>query len=261
MCAALNRAVLTISVDLECDAAEARLAQRSTPEAMADRLLEIFARYEVPATWALDEPTIAPVAARIVSRYAGHEIALSGTAGCAGDEAGQASFGRELAHRAATARAAGWDASTLVLVGGDLGEHAELARKHGITAVRHAVTGGTSQPRMQPRTLRFGLWSFPVACELPGNRRWQPGGGGGRAVGRSIERAIAERGLVQLAIDARRLAARGFAAQRVLDRVLAHAVRYRQQGVIDIATIGETAARLSTRCESVPSRSILRPAA
>ena len=86
MSAALNKAVLTISVDLECDVADTRLARQCPPEATADQLLEIFARYELPATWSLGDPTIAGPTERIASHHAGHEIALAGDASWVGDD-------------------------------------------------------------------------------------------------------------------------------------------------------------------------------
>jgi hypothetical protein len=114
---------------------------------------------------------------------------------------------------------------------------------------------------MQPRRLRYGLWSFPVSHVLPGTSRLVPGGGGGRAARALVDRAIVERGLVQWVIDAGRLAARGYSAQRTIDVALGHAEWRRRQGVLAVATISATAANLSSRTQSVPSRSILRPAA
>jgi hypothetical protein len=53
---------------------------------------------------------------------------------------------------------------------------------------------------------------------------------------------------------------RGYAAQHVLDAILAHAEWRRRQGVLEIATIVDTVARLAGKYTSVPSRSILRAA-
>ena len=263
MSATLAKAVLSISVDLDHDLAAPSIARRRSAEAIVDRLLEMFADHQIPATWAVAESTASPAVGRVASHDVGHEIALLGDSSWVGPKVPRAAFDHELGRRVAAAATRGFSISTLVVGIDHLDQQCDLAIKHGIVAVRHTApqAAGQSHCRMQPGTLRFGLWSFPVRCGLPGASRWLPGGGGRRAVRSLVDRAIDEGGLVPLAIDARDLAARGRAAGRVLDRVLTHAERRRSQGVLDIATIGAVAAGLLTRYESTPSRSILRPAA
>jgi hypothetical protein len=254
MSAMLTKAALSISVDLDDDAASA---------AVTDGLLELFARHQIPATWAVSNPAASPLVERILSHAEGHEIALLGEASWVGPHVGRAAFDRELRCRIAAADARGPLVSTLVVGVDCLDEQHEVAIKHGITAVRHPAprVDVKSPGRMQPGTLRFGLWGFPLRATLPGNSRLLPGGGGRRAARLLVDRAIVACGLVPLAIGAGELAARGNAARRVIDRVLAHAQRRHLQGVLDIATLRSVAAGLSMRYQSVPSRSILRPAA
>ena len=262
MSATLAKAVLSISVDLELAFDSTSIGQRSSHQAAADRLLDAFSSYQVPATWAMSDPATSPTVARIVSRREGHEIALLGDPSWVGPSVARAEFERELARRIVVAAGSDVSICTLVVDIEHLGEHCQAAVRQGVVAVRHlAPEADRKRHRLQPGTLHFGLWSFPVRCTLPGSGRLLPGGGGGRAVRAAVDRAIVERGLVPLAIDAGHLASRGYAAYRALERVLAHAERRCRQGVLDISTMQAITAGLSLRYESAPSRSILCPAA
>jgi len=263
MSACLSKGVLTLSVDLESDDASLGIAERRALDATIDRILELLEKYELPVTWGAAEPAHAAVAQRIIAGRPGHEIAILGDATWVGREAGRSLFGRELARRTAQARAAGLAVSSLMLKTAMLDEHCDLAIKHEITALRHAGADRTTSAarRFQPQTLRFGLWSFPVSLVLPQQSRWLPGGGGGHAARALLNQAIVQRGLIQWAIDAPRLAQRGYAAERLLARVLRYAERRRRQGVLEIATLGSVVEKLSVLHQSQPSRSILRSAA
>ena len=63
MSSCLTRPTLTISVDLERDVLQAPVAGQRALEELTDRLLELFARFEMPATWAVADSAIsaAPV--------------------------------------------------------------------------------------------------------------------------------------------------------------------------------------------------------
>jgi len=152
---------------------------------------------------------------------------------------------------------------TLVLRSALPADHCDLAIKEGIVAVRHQPEADSTRGprRNQPQTLRFGLWSFPAAITLPGTSRWFPGGGGLRAARFAIDLAVSDCGLVQLAIDAPGLVARGLSAERIVERVLDHAARRRRHGLLDVVTLGAMARRLSRENQGSPSHSILRPAA
>jgi hypothetical protein len=262
MCARLSRGVLTISIDLEAEGEPLGLGEQRSLDEMARRLANLLARHSLAATWGAADPAGSAIGERLVSLDAGHEIAVLGDATWIGREAGRTSFGRELARRTARSRGTGMRVSTLMLKGTKLDEHYDLAIKHGITVVRQAVGFDASHAsRLQPQTVRFGLWSFPVSVALPGTSRCLPGGGGKRTARATIDRAIAACGLIQLAIDAPRLAARGHAAERVVERVLEHVARRRRQGTLEVVTLSEAAGKLRAGHPSRPSRSILRPAA
>jgi hypothetical protein len=261
MSASLARGTLTISIDLDCDVA--RLAGQAALEDLTGRLLELLARYQMPATWAVADPAVSAARGRVCEIGAGHELAILGDATWVGREAGRSRFARELARRAARARVEGLPIDTLALKTVLPIEHCDLAIKEGIVAVRQARAAlpADSARALGPATLRFGLWAFPASVTLPGHSRWLPGGGGVRMARVAIDEAIAARGLAQLVVDAPRLAARGKSALNVVARVLAHADRRRRHELLEIATLGATARKLAGARASQPSRSILRPAA
>jgi hypothetical protein len=264
MSVTLPRAILTVSIDLELDATRLGLGlgARRELEEITGRLLTLLAKLDLPATWAVADPAVSAATERIRSMGMSHEMSLFGDSTWVGRGASRSRFARELMRRAAHSRGAGIAISTLALKSAELDDQADLAIKHGITAVRHLESqSDTSYRRFVPRTLRYGLWSFPVSCTLPGASRWLPGGGGRHVARILIDRAIKECGLVQLVVDAPELAARGTSAWRVLKRVLAHAQSRRRQGLLDIATVGATASRLSRQQQSRPSHSIFHPAA
>ncbi len=255
MGARLTKAVMTL-----CLAWPRREAGGRTSSATVDRVLELLARYQLPATWALPEPA-GSAAGGVVLRRGGHEVALLGESVWASRHSARLQFGRELAQRTAAAQNQGLAISTLVLDGETPDGHGDLAVRHGITAIVHPARAAAPRTSTHPRTLRFGLWSFPVSHELPGNSRWLPGGGGARAARSLIERAIAGHGLAPLLLDMPRLEQRGHSAERVLDAVLTHARWRQQQGTLEVMTIAAAAAALAQQRQSVPSQSILRSAA
>ena len=261
MSVCLSRGVLTVSIDLEPDVTRLGLAQQRSVDRVTQDLLQLMGRYQLPGTWAVADPAVSAATECITSHSRGHEIAISGDATWVGREAGRGRFGRELARRVVRGRGAGIALTTLVLNAATLDEHADSAIKQGITAMHQAVPSADDKAgqRSRAQALRFGLWTFGVTHFFPGRSRWLPGGGGGRAARFAIDQAIAARGLVQLSVDAPALAARN-GAQRVLETVLQHADRRRRQGVLDVATLAATAARLSDQYRGKPSRSILRVA-
>ncbi len=204
MSTSLPRGTLILSVDLEFSGPRAGLAEQRALDNALERLLACLARHDMPATWAVADPAVSAARGRIEAAGRGHELAIAGDASWVGQAAGRSRFARELARRAAQARGAGLSVRTLVLKTELPGEHADLAIKEGIVAVRQ--TGPASVARKAgslPRTLRFGLWEVPANVTLPGASRWLPGGGGTRAACYEIDQAIERRGPVHLALDGR----------------------------------------------------------
>jgi hypothetical protein len=263
MSTCLSRGTLTVSIDLEHDASHVAPVPRRALGELTTRLLELLARYEMVATFAVADPAVSAARERIVAARRGHELAILANASWVGRAAGRGRFARELERRAAHSRDEGLTIHTLALKTVLPIDHCDLAIKEGIIAVRHpsvAPTAGSVR-RLQPQTLRFGLWGFPVSITLPASSRWFPGRGGTRAARLAIDEAVCGQGLVQVVVDAPQLAARGPSALRVLERVLQHAARRRASGLLDVATLGTTARKLAAANHGQPSRSILRPAA
>ncbi len=262
MSAHLSHGTLTVSVDLEHDHVHVGLAEQRELEEVANRLMELFARHKLAVTWAVADPALSAARARIDVVRGGHEMALLGDASWVGREAGRSRFARELMRRVARARGEGLIMRTLALRTAMPIDHCDLAIKEGIMAARQpGPVQAKRAPRLQPQALRFGLWGFPISMTLPAASRWLPGGGGLRAARFEIDKAIAERGLAHLAIDAPQLAERGASALRVVERVIEHAAHRRQHGLLEVATVGAVVERLAQENQSQPSRSILRPAA
>jgi hypothetical protein len=251
--------VLTISIDWNADDAVLDLVAQRAMVHLGDNLAALFDTLKLPATWAVADPETSRIE-RFTSSPMQHEIAILGDASWMGREIPPSRVACELARRIESGRAAGYSVSTLATTSPAL-DHAHLAVKHGITAVRHARADKSAVSRApRSRALHFGLWSFPVTITLPGQSRFWPGGGGARAAKASIDQAIAQRGLAQLVIESPRLAERS-GAYRVLQRVLRHVAGRREAGLLEVLTIGAMAARLSSQRQGQPSRSILQSAA
>lgn len=251
--------VLTISIDWCADAADLDLATGRALDQLGERLAALFAALELPATLAVADPATSRIE-RFSSSPMKHEMAILGNASWMSRDVPPSRFARELSRRIDAGRAAGHSISTLVVNSPAL-DHAGLAARHGITAVRQPRTDKSTAGRgLRSRALQFGLWSFPVTITLPGVSRLWPGGGGGRAARAAIDQTIAQAGLSQLVIEAPRMAAKS-GRYRVLERVLQYVNRHRDQGRLEVLTISAMAARLSSQRQGQPSRSILQSAA
>jgi hypothetical protein len=249
---------LTLSVDLEHDHIDVTLNQQRALDEVSGELFNLFRRHQVPATWAVADPAVSLQRSRL--EVSSGELALLGDSTWVGREAGRARFARELSRRVAHARSEGLQIATLVLRTPLPVEHCDLVIKEGIRAVRQPVQSARGVRSVQ--SVRFGLWGFAVSIALPGTSRWLPGGGGTRAARYEIDRAATEGAQVHLAIDAARLAEGGTSGLRIVQRVVEHALRRRDGGILRIVTISDVANTLGQDNRSQqPSRSILRPAA
>ena len=254
--------VLVLSIDLEADRHEREFVRQQQLQNVAGQLVELLARYDLPATWAIADPAISTVTGRILKSNPDHEIAVLGDPTWLGSVAGRGPFARQLARRVAGARAAGLQISTLVSCGVEVNDHLDLLVKHGITAVRGDVAPARHSARLRPpRAIRFGVWDVPAGCCLPGPSRLFSSGGGTRAARHVIRQAISQTAIAHLAIDGANLDRRQSSALRALEYVLRHAARLQRQGALSIETLSSTAARLSRPRFASPARSILRAAA
>jgi len=246
--------IVTLSVDWR--AGDSR-TNHATPDA-GRWLLDRLSTHKIDATWGLEGLEESALATAHRLSAAGQDIALMDKGAPAGSLLGQADFARRIRQQIAAMKTSGVMATTLVLPAPPTAEQCDVASRHGLLAVRHASEHAR---RWQPKAMRFGLWSFPTAITLPRATRWWPGGGGSRAVRRDIDTVIASRAIAPVAIDLTQLARRGGLARGVVERVLQHLARRRDEGRLEVLTVNAAAMRLASLHQGRPSRSILRPAA
>ncbi len=252
-------AALSISIDLEPDHVGGSVTEQRALDDVSLALVELCARHRLPATWGVADPAVSALRIRIERLSVRHELAILGDTSWVGGVAGRGRFARELARRVTHARSEGISITSLALRTELPVEHADLAIKEGIVALRQPLSANGAR---HVQKIRFGLWGFNAQATLPGASRWLPGGGGLRGARLAVDRAIADRSQAHLAIDAARLAERGASSLRLVERALAHAARRRDANLIQVLTLGAIVARLSgDNVAQQPSRSILRPAA
>jgi hypothetical protein len=261
-------AALAISLDV---AGLESVAEREIP-AVVKTLAKFMDSHNVSATWGFDAPGASPLLAAVTAIEPRQEIALVARGAWAATDANRALFGQELSRRAAAAREAGVQPSTLLMAGGATPAHLDLVEKHGITALcrislheSHSASTPASLWRSgwfspssaragsAPRSLRWGLWQMPAAIDLARLGGWR--------TRQSMLRRVSTEGFVHLCVEVASLVAGGTRAERQLDAVLRRAIAWQEQGKLRLQSIGATVAQLSATRHSPPARSILRGAA
>ena len=251
--------ILVVSIDLEGDVQQRTQAAGGSDDTFR-RLVGLFSKYSVVATWAVADPLHSAATSFVQKSDADHELAVMGDPTWAGNTAGRARFGKELRRRVEGARHCAIPISALVLNDVKIDGQYDLLQKCRITALRGQLAD-RSRPKTnspKPQLLRFGLWHLPVSCSLPSTRRWLPGAGSFAAC-RAIRRSAQTNGFAHLTIDATQLADSG--GMHAVEQVLRFADTARKQQQLAIETMGRLAQRLSAIRQIQPSRSILRPAA
>jgi hypothetical protein len=107
--------------------------------------------------------------------------------------------------------------------------------------------------------VRFGVWQAPLAWRFPLRPRWWLAEGW--SIGQEIRRAIHRGACLHLAIDGPQLVDAGPEAAEVVNQVLSYVAARRDAGQLKIATLGQLADEALRNRASLPTRSILRPAA
>jgi hypothetical protein len=262
MSIALPNGILAISIDLELDPQHCRPQQQRSLDRVASQLLDLLGKHRLPATWAVADPAISAATEKLVAARAGHEIAVLGDQAWVGNNAGRLRFGRELARRVMRGREMGLPITTLALRNVNLDAHLDLVVKNGLTAVRGPESTAHRKTEFnQPQSLYSGMWLMWPSLVLPGNSRWLPGGGRIWAAKRGLEQAVACREVFHLMINGLTLTERSWMALRGIDQVLRRAAKLQTQGRLEIATLANAVSRLNGLRQTVPARSILRPAA
>lgn len=247
-------ATVVISIELRCEN-RLGLAARKNLDAAATTILELLNEAAIHATWGIEFPADDSWAQALAHRHPSHEIALLGDATWVGPAASRARFAAELSRRVAAARAAGFETSSLILTDTDLRRDLDIAVKHGVTAVRPAVTHESAG---SPSPLRYGLWRIPATARLPESTRRFLSPASRTAI-RHIDAAVSARGLCHLVINAGELTA---AHERTIRQVFTHLVRQRIAGRLAVKTLAGVVAELThSHSGPVAARSILREAA
>jgi hypothetical protein len=253
-------ATLVLSIDLELDLEHHEDQIERRLDDVRSRLVALAGAVAVPATWAVADPMLSAASESILAAGCGHEIAVLGDQAWLGPGCGRARLARELARRFSVPRKAGIAVSTLALRNVEQVIDLDLLIEYGVTAVCGPAVDTLRLARElgQP-PIRFGLWQPPAAWKLsPGPSWWSPLSW---QIRREIKRTIRQRSLLHLRLDALQLVE---APDRALDNVSAmfrYIAAKRDAGKLVINTIGGLAQESLDCRASIPSRSILRPAA
>jgi hypothetical protein len=252
--------VLVLSIDWELEIQRSDPSREQCLDTLRPQLLAILNRYQIPATWAVADPRMSVATESILAAAPGHEIAVLGDRSWMGPGAGRARLARELFRRFDAARHAGISVHTLATRNVASVADTDLLIAHEVRAIRNPpVATPADARRLAPAPLRYGIWQAPVAIATPGPQAWWlpenwP-------LQREINRTISRQGTLHLAIDAVQLVDRGSRWLAILEAVLKHAAARRDAGKLAIRTIGQLADQALAARGSVPTRSILRPAA
>jgi hypothetical protein len=227
------------------------------------RLLQVFARHDIPATWLLRQPWQSPVARSVLRGGTNHELGMVGDPDW-GDWGrplpGKARLPLELSRRLGLAREAGISIASVALPGvSGSGWHAgaQVLAAAGVQAVwSPAADLGSSTSRPVPIGDR--VWHIPGTLEItpPGSwlavarqrsqwrRTWQP--------------ALASRHVTHVWADASTL--HDSAGVASLEAAVRAAASLRSQTGLRIAPLGEIAETLEAKPRAAQAHSILRAA-
>jgi hypothetical protein len=196
----------------------------------------------------------------ILAAGCGHEIAVLGDQAWLGPGCGRVRLDRELARRFSAPRKAGIPVRTLALRNVEQLVDLDLLIDHGVKAVCEPAAASPALIRKlgQP-PIRFGMWQPPAAWRLPTQGSWWSPVAW--QIRREIKRAIRQRTRLHLRLDALRLVDAPDGAMDLVAATVRYMAVKRDAGQIAIETIGHLAERALEQRASIPSRSILRPAA
>jgi hypothetical protein len=255
-----DTAIVTLSVDLALNAAT-NDDQRRLFDETAIALASLLNEHRLSVTWAIDKPSAWSAGSRSHVTAAGSEVSLLGQGRWADGSLDRSAASREIATAIQQAQAGGFSISSLAVAGDIDAQLAEVAARQGIRAVRHGSTDPSLKARgSQPRPMQSGMWGFVTSVTLPAPESWFASSRG-RKARVAVEAAIAQRGLAHIVVDMAALAAAARSQQRALVRFVHYLAQSRQQRMLEVLSIQDTAARLSGRYKSQPSRSILHSAA
>lgn len=226
----------------------------------AARLIEIFARHRVPATWAVGQPWNCSLADKLLTGQVDHELALLGDPSWSGRAHGRSRAAMELSRRLGQAREAGMAIASAVLPSvGDAGLHAacEVLAAEQVRAVwSPSSTSGSSATRPVP--LCDGLWHTPSTAEIAPQRGWLAAAKQRGQWRRTIQNACDVGGVSHLWLNAATLEEpAGFASIETAVRAAASA---RAKRGLQLVSLAQTVEILDAAPRATRSHSILRAA-
>lgn len=250
--------LLTIDWELEIDHSDHVREQQL--DAAGLRLIELTRRLRLPATWAVADPLLSAATEQIQRAGVGHEMAVLGDRTWIGPGSGRTRLARELTRRFERARKVGIPVRALALRNVEPASVQDLLHEHQVHAVRGPAIDHASLARNAAAPgVRFGVWQAPTAWRIPAQHHWfLPGQW---SIRREIRRAIRRQTVLHLAIDAPRLVSAGEPGLAAIESTLSLAATRRDAGQLSIMTLGQAAEIALRERASVPTRSILRPAA
>ena len=253
----LGTLVLSIDLELDLEHHEDQIERRL--DEVRSRLIAMASAAAVPATWAVADPMLSAASESILAASCGHEIAVLGDRAWLGPGCGRARLARELARRFSVPRKVGMSVSTLLLRNVEQVIDLDLLIEHGVTAVCGPAVDRVAASKIGLPPIRFGLWQPPVAWKLLARQDWWIPAAW--SIRHDIKRAIRRRTLLHLRLEALRLIEAPPSALEVVASMLRYIAAKRDAGQLQVETIGHLATKTLDDRASVPSRSILRPAA
>lgn len=220
----------------------------ATSESLARKLYRMVDARHLGASWAPQAPQEFCLRDELANSQR-HDLALVGDDTWIG--AGRTLFARELAARVESVRADQIQVSAIALRGVPLDDHLDLLVKHRIGMIRDQNCGNLP---LQPRSVRFGVWSSPVSVVLPQPHDWS-WFGMNRSARQIIRRAAAAKGVAHIAIDAGKIDG---ATTSEVDLLLAHLQRQRDRGLLQVTSLAGLTASLVRRPTRKKATSILR---
>lgn len=269
---------VVISVDIPAD--------QQAGVADVPRLLDLFDRLGIAATWALAGDVDISLARKISDRTVGHELAMLVDSDAIHGRATRGQVARYIISRQEQLAAAELSATSLIgqgSVAGWLDRDVDLLAKHGITTIRFGGDGAdaaargrrlrvfrgardwlwaSSAPMVQPESVRFGVWSLAASMNIPDSPVPTGLAADVARACRSVEAAAVDGGLFHLVVGLEQLIGRGSRGESSLEAVLKRVAEARSEDRLDVVTASGAIQRFAHPGRTNPAaHSILRPKA
>lgn len=259
MVATPKMSLLIVSVDLNSAKTQQNTNHSSEIRRVASRLVKLFNKYNVPSTWAANDPGRDFQTAMLSSESDGHEVALDGRSIWPDANISRANFAGEL--QRSIDRAHQSDLEIRSVMGVDVAsENTDLLVKHDISALKgRKVHAGRSVDWTAPQQIRFGVWDISESARFPFSKSWMRDFGPSRYK-RMVRQASARQMTFHLVVDMERVLESESSHLHALEGTLDVAARYERMSQIRLTTLSGSVKHLSRRPTKQSARSVLRAA-